>query len=91
MNAVKVSTGIVSLIGTILFVYSFFAKAEEVESLKAYTEYSFDEIKLERVEDKINTIQVKPEIKREAWEKEKLLMLQAQHQRIIRRIEHNEK
>ncbi len=90
-NAVKVSTGVVSLIGTILLVHSYFAKANELEKLKAYTEYSFEELKLEKIEDKVAELEIKPEASQQYWEKEKLIRLKAQKERIIRRIEHNDK
>ena len=89
-NMIKVSTGIISIVATLFFVYGHFAKAEELQNLKAYTEYTFDELQLERIEDKINLIEVKPELKLEPWEREKLLRLRAQYKRIIRRIDHNE-
>lgn len=91
MKAISISTGVASLIGSIFFVISYVATAEEHKQLKQYTEYSFDEIKLERLDDKINIIQVKPESERKSWEIEKLLMLKSQQERIIRRIEYNDK
>ncbi len=89
-KGITVSTGIASLIGTIFVVHSYFAKAEELQQFKAYSEYTFDEMKAERLEDKIQIIEVKPVAERKAYEREKLLKLKAQHERIIRRIERNE-
>ena len=89
-GVVSISTGIVSLIGSMFFVHSYFATAGELEQLKSYTEYTFDERKLENIEDKMSVILIKPENIRQEWEKEKLLMLQSQQKRIIRRIEYNQ-
>jgi len=89
-EGITISTGIVSLIGTLLFVYSYFATAQDLQEFKSYSEYTFDELKLERVEDKINTIEVKSSESLEDWEKEKLLILKSQQERIIRRIQNNQ-
>ena len=89
-EGITISTGIVSLIVTLLFVYSYFATAQDLQEFKSYSEYTFDELKLERVEDKINTIEVKSSESLEDWEKEKLLILKSQQERIIRRIQNNQ-
>jgi len=91
VKVISATTGIVSLVGTVFLVHSYFAKAEEHEQLKAYTEYTFEELKLERVEDNIAELEIKPVASQQVWEKEKLIRLKSQKERIIRRIEHNEK
>ena len=90
MNAIKVSTGLITIVGTLFFVQGHFATAEDLQSLKAYTEYSLDELQIERVQDKISILEVMPELKLKQWEREKLIRLKAQHAKILRRIEHNQ-
>ena len=71
--------------------HSYFAKAEELQQLKAYTAYSFDELKIQDIDEKLAILKVKPASQQSQWEKEKIILLESQKQKIIRRMNHSVK
>lgn len=91
VNALKLVSSTAGVVVLVVGFHSYFAKAEELQQVKAYTEYTFDELRLEKLDEKLSVLKVKPTTQQQQWEKEKIILLESQKQKIIRRMNHSVK
>jgi len=80
---------LLTLIGMLTAVNSYYAKAEELEQLKGYTTRSFAELELDRVRGRMNEISNIPNDIRKDWQIRELSRLSTLEGNILRRLEYD--